>query len=171
MTTGEKIVQVASQYVGMHEIGQNAGWDDLRFAAHMAECGWQRGQAWCAYFAELVWKEAMPEIWSELDKLFSAGAVATWNRFREADGWICDKHPQPGDAVIWQHWYDNQPTWKGHAGIVLRVIGPNEIETIEGNTNASGGREGDEVAIKHRMLNFDARTGLVLKGFIHPKNI
>jgi len=167
MSSRQDIIDTALKYVGIHEYHGNSGWDDLRFAELMADCGWQRGQAWCAYLTELVWKESMPEQFAQLDKLFSAGAVKTWNNFKDS-GWPVGKDPQPGDVVIWQYWHEGSPTWKGHAGIVLRVEG-NEVETVEGNTNTTGGREGDEVAIKRRMINFDARNGLVMRGFIHPK--
>ena len=167
----DRIKQIAISFVGMQEIPGNLGFKDARFEELMTEVGWQRSQAWCSYFAELVWKlafkELHPELLSVIDNLFSAGAVATYNKFKDSN-FVVDKKPEIGSVAIWQTWKNNQPHWSGHAGIVVGICGGNEIITVEGNTNASGGREGIEVAQKRRKLSFDAKTGLVLKGFLHP---
>lgn len=162
-----QIIEIAQSYIGMKEISGNQGFQDKRFQELMEECGWQSGQAWCSYFCELVWKQAFPEL-KELDKLFSSGAVQTYNNFKQSDFFV-DHKPEPGAVAIWQTWKNNEPYWTGHAGIVESIVNGNEIMTIEGNTNSAGGREGIEVARKRRQLNYDARNGLVLKGFIHPK--
>lgn len=166
------IAEIALSYEGMKEIPGNMGFEDKVFEELLVEVGWERGQAWCAYFAELVWKKAYkdsPETVLLLDKLFTAGAVSTYNNFKASEEFTTDKHPKRGDLVIWQTWKNNAPHWTGHAGIVISVSNDNEFISIEGNTNSQGGREGIEVALKHRKLTFDAKNGLVLKGFIHPK--
>lgn len=167
----QRIVEIAKSFMGMQEIPGNMGFKDERFEELMEDTGWQSGQSWCAYFCELVWKIAYEEIdrdvIPEIDKLFSAGAVKTYNNFK-GSRFIIDKNPKAGAVAIWQTWKDNQPYWTGHAGIVVGCYSGNEIITIEGNTNSKGGREGIEVAEKRRKLSFDATNGLVLKGFIHP---
>ena len=45
------------------------------------------------------------------------------------------------------------------------------MTTIDGNTNDKGGREGYIVAPIKRNIDFTIKNGLVLKGFIHPKEI
>jgi hypothetical protein len=168
---GKEIVETAMSFVGQKEIAGNKGFRDKKFQGLMEEVGWNKGQAWCVYFCEMVWKQAYEmdrSFVSKLDRLFNAGAVKTYNNFKSDGNFVVDKIPKPGCIVIWQTWKDNQPHWTGHAGIVRCLLSGNEIETIEGNTNAQGGREGIEVAVKHRKVNFDARTGLVLRGFIHP---
>lgn len=168
----QRIVEIAKSFIGMQEIPGNMGFKDERFQELMIETGWQKGQAWCSYFAELVWKiayqEINPEFIPKLDKLFAAGAVKTFQNFKDACIFPVDKKPEPGAVAIWQTWKDNQPFWTGHAGIVISITGPNEIATVEGNTNSKGGREGIEVAEKRRRLSFDVTNGLCLKGFIHP---
>lgn len=168
----ELIAEIALSYEGMKEIPGNLGFEDKVFEEMLVEVGWERGQAWCAYFAELVWKKAykdFPETVKLLDTLFTAGAVKTYSNFKNSGKYEVDKHPKRGDLVIWQTWKNNTPHWSGHAGIVITVSNDNEFISIEGNTNSSGGREGIEVALKYRKLTFDAKNGLVLKGFIHPK--
>jgi len=165
---GKKIVEIALSFVGQQEIAGNMGFEDKRFQELMEECGWQEGQAWCAYFCELVWKQALKDECdiTVLDKLFAAGAVLTYNNFKKA-GFCVNHKPEPGAIAIWQHWKNNEPHWTGHAGIVIDVLSSGEFKTVEGNTNSQGGREGIEVAEKIRKVTYDARNGLVLKGFIH----
>jgi hypothetical protein len=52
---------------------------------------------------------------------------------------------------------------------VAVVVGFNDLgfTTVEGNTNASGGREGIEVALKKRSYKFYEPNGLQLMGFIN----
>jgi hypothetical protein len=166
----QRIVEVAESFIGMQEIPGNMGFKDDKFAQLMEDTGWQKGQAWCAYFAELVWKisyNGIPDMVTLLDKLFAAGAVKTFNNFKSDGSFVIDKNPNPGSVVIWQTWKNNQPHWTGHAGIVTNVINNNEIITIEGNTNSQGGREGIEVAEK-KLHNYNYRGNMVLKGFIQP---
>lgn len=169
----DRIIEIARSFIGLHEIPQNMGWDDKRFESLMEDCGWQKGQAYCAYFCELVWKiafgELQPELLPDLDRLFSSGAVKTFNNFKEACLFDVNKNPGRGAIVIWQRWKDNLPHWTGHAGIVTTIKNQNEIGTIEANTNVFGHREGDSIEERARLLNMDARNGLVMKGFIHPQ--
>jgi len=164
-----KVVDVALKYVGQKEKINNSGFNDYEFEDRMEKVGWKQGQAWCAYFTELVYKEAFPERFNELDKLFSGGAVATYNNFFNSPNFICNDKPEPGAIVIWQYYKNSVPHWSGHAGIVKEVF-EKEFSTIEGNTNSEGGREGIEVSEKLRMIDFRKKQqGLVLKGFIKIK--
>ena len=166
------IVEIAKRYIGERETPNNSGFKDEIFQKKMEEVGWLKGQAWCSYAVELIWKEAMPEKFDELDKLCNASAVKTYSNFKKSENFICDHIPEPGAIVIWQHYKNGLAEWMGHAGIVASV-GEKTIITIEGNTNSKGGREGIEVAEKIRNLDFETegKTGLILKGFIKPKNI
>jgi hypothetical protein len=61
---------------------------------------------------------------------------------------------------------NGKPQTTGHVAVVVDVdkIG---FTTVEGNTNASGGREGIEVALKKRSYKFYEPNGLQLMGFIN----
>ena len=79
------IVAIAAKYVGKTEKINNSGFVDPEFEAKMKDVGFVSGQSWCAYFAELVWKEAYGKnhpLYSAMDQLFSASAVATWAHFK-----------------------------------------------------------------------------------------
>ena len=175
MTINDLILYSARLFLGQKEISGNLGFEDSYFTRLMEEVGWQKGQAWCAYFTELVWKYAYRnynrKLISILDKLFSAGAVKTYTNFKNSD-FTVNKTPVIGAVVIWQYYKDNKPHWSGHAGIVTKVYSDDSdfFETIEGNTNSKGGREGIEVSKKERSLSFEPKhRGLALRGFIHPK--
>ncbi len=171
-TINQIIVDRALQYVGERELKNNSGFENEIFWLKMEGVGFDVGEAWCALFAELVWREAYGCYNSlhdsALERLFSESAVQTFNNFKSST-WITGLEPAPGDLVIWQMYKDNRPHWSGHAGIVTKVL-TGSFDSVEGNTNSSGGREGVEVAIKRRALNFDKKEhGLVLKGFVKPK--
>ena len=168
----ETIVKVASNYIGKKEISGNKGFIDPKFEEEMVKVGWSKGQAWCAYFGELVWRQAYKEsgikIDDELNRLFSASAVTTLSNFHLKSKFITSKIPVKGALAVWQHISNGVKGWQGHIGIVSDFT-DSVITTIDGNTNTHGGREGIEVGQIKRRMNFGATNGLVLQGFIYPK--
>ena len=167
------IPDIALKYVGIKEISNNMGFKDPIFEQRMRSVGFDNGDAWCCLFTELVWKEYYqddPYIYKEIDRLFSDSCIVTLANFRQSPFRV-DHTPLEGAIMIMQRFKkDNDKylaTWQGHAGIIVDIRGK-EIVTVEGNTNEHGAREGDTVALKSRLLNFNLHTGLVLKAFIHP---
>ena len=156
-----KIVEVAKSYLGQEEIANNGGFKNKEFDKRMKEVGFSKGQAWCAYFAELVWKEAGEDV-----KPFSASAFKTYQNYEKA-GRKGSIKPEVGALVVWRSVVNNVPQWTGHIGIVTEVL-EDSFKTIEGNTNDKGGREGIKVAAKTRTYNWKADKGLRLIGFINP---
>lgn len=169
MEIGEKIALTASNFVGQTEIKGNLGFNDRQFEEMMKAVGWKRGEAWCAYFAELIWKLANvqePAVNEELSKLFSGSTVQTWKNFLNSQ-WLNAEEPVKGAVAIWQKYKNGEAQWSGHAGIVVEMEG-NKFFSVEGNTNDHGGREGYIVALKGRTYNRNTDNGLRLLGFIHP---
>lgn len=167
-----KAVEVALQYVGQKELPGNMFDPNSDFGKKMKAVGHQDGNAWCALFTELVFKEAYPEKFKELDKLFSASAVQTYKNFTHKEnglGYSENQLPEVGNLVIWQMIKEGVPQWQGHAGIVHSVEKhPNNwiFKSIEGNTNEQGSREGVTVAIKERRVLAKVWNGLKVLGFI-----
>jgi CHAP domain len=161
-----QIVETALKYIGQTEKPGNAGFNDAEFEAKMKAVGFDKGHAWCAYFCELVAKEARPEKFKEFDKLFSASAVKTFENFRDA-AYPISELPHPGNLAVWQMIKDGKPQWQGHIGIVVSVQ-PNGwiFEAVEGNTNDQGGREGYIVAKRIRKTLKDVKEGLKIIGFV-----
>lgn len=174
MTINEKILQVAQSYLGKDEEPGNKGWYDETFEAKMLARGWQVSEAWCAYFAELVWYEAYQgyhQIQKDIDRLFSGSAVQTLRNFQEEVDWVVSRNFVPGSIVAFQRYRDGEPHWSGHLAIGVEVVN-DVVSSIDGNSNPTGGREGYTVARVKRVINFKPVTnGLVMIGFIHPQQI
>lgn len=171
----DAIVNNAMSFVGEQEISGNMGFKNKRFEEMMEAVGWEKKQAWCAYFAELVWKLSYAprssEVVQQLDALFSASAVQTLKNFNNSN-WEVSKTPARGALIVWQTYNDDKPHWTGHIGVVIGKEDGEKVVTVEGNTNSQGGREGIEVAIKERTLT-DKGTGkrLVYQGCVLPLDL
>jgi len=159
--TQKRIRNKALSFLDEQETKGNSGFKSPRFEELMLKTRWQKGQSWCAYFAELVWEQSGQDI-----ELFSGSTVKTFENFHAKSRTRVGANI--GDVVIWQTYKDGYPRWTGHAGIVVAVQG-NQIVTVEGNTNSSGGREGIEVAMKIRSTNTKPDNGLRIMGFIIPE--
>jgi hypothetical protein len=178
----DSIIKWAKLFNGIKEIGNNNGWEtvffkdvNMTFQEIMITIGWKNTHAWCAYFAEAVWTLAYSDFDStmvkKLSKLFSANAVETYNRFSRSSEFECSKEPKIGSLVIWQKYVDGNPTIYGHEGVVIG-LSDNHYRTIEGNTNISGSRDGDQVAERTVLKkNKFKENGLNLLGFVHPKEV
>lgn len=175
----QEIVATAKKYVGIKEVKGNMGWKSDKYPKlaeylekMMKEHGFSYGQAWCAYFGEHIWAEVYDKVGlaREIDKYFSGSARRTLKKFSEADGWETGLVPVVGAIVVWKRMSRGEETWQGHVGIVTEVHDRHMI-TIEGNTNAAGSREGDQVADKMREYDYDTKHGLALEGFVYPKGI
>lgn len=168
----DKIKEVALSYVGEEEKPGNLGWKDPKFEAKMVEVGWQPGQAWCAYQAELIWKEAYGKkhsLWKSLDRLFAPSATATYGNFAGSGLFKTGSVPKVGALAVWRYGWSG---WKGHIGVVVGINDANRtFDTIEGNTNAAGGREGLYTLKKTRRRDAPPTgTGLNLIGFVYPND-
>jgi hypothetical protein len=159
-----KIVETALKYVGEMETPNNSGFKNKEFEKKMFAVGFQRGHAWCNYFVELVYKESLPELVKKIDKLMSASTQQTWKNFEKSGlfEFEISNFPSEGDLVIWQSTSNKN---LGHIGIVTKIIDNYNFESVEGNTNDKGGREGYIVAVKKRTTK-DTKS-LKLLGFIH----
>ena len=165
-----KIKNIANSYLGQREVPGNMGFKDKAFEKKMVDVGFVKSYAWCALFAELVWTEAYANsgLVAKLRRLFSASATTTFKNFDIDKTFKVSQTPVVGAVAIWRH----GSGWQGHAGIVVAING-DSMSTVEGNTNAAGGREGIEVASKMRKwkgVPYQA-NGLNIVGFIHPNEI
>jgi surface antigen len=164
----DRIVEAARSIVGQKETPGNSGFKDPAFQKQMEAVGWQKLQSWCSYTGELIWKTAFNKdhrLYPAIDKLFSGSAVATFANFEHSDLFETGQEPRVGALAIWRH----GSGWQGHLGVVVLVVDKNNFRSVEGNTNAAGGREGIEVAEKSRATGLPFNpSGLNLIGFIYP---
>lgn len=167
--TSEFIVSAAAYYDGQTEIPNNAGFKDPNFQKELTSVGWVKSYAWCAFFTKLIYTKAYKndvKLLEVVKKRFNGGALSTYNNAKSDGIFKVSDLPVVGAIAVWQHGNSGN----GHVGIVKSFdLTTNTMYCIEGNTNASGSREGDRVAIKARTIKRDrTASGLNLKGFIYP---
>lgn len=139
-----EVLDVASKEVGVREVGNNAG---PRVEQYQKSVGISRGDAWCVAFVYWCFQTAAANkgVTNPMQKNCRTGGVLDlWNRARVADIPTISTEQaldnparvKPGMVFI-----ISTGGGKGHTGLVSRVVG-NRLETIEGNTNDGGSREG-----------------------------
>jgi hypothetical protein len=152
------IVSIAKGYVGKEEIKENKGFKDALFQKEMVSVGWQVGDAWCAYFAELIWIKAFSLETGTFDvaktkefmtKVFSANSLRTLKNFEDA-GWAIERHPSVGALAIWKR------QGGGHIDIVTRVN--------KTSFDAIGGNLSDKVTEVKRT--YPDSDGMNIQGFV-----
>jgi hypothetical protein len=154
-----ELVHAASLNIGVHEVGHNGGPQVERW---LAVTGHKAGAPWCAAFVSAMLKDVCDGR-KIAAPLCSAGAVDLYHRAKKAGLTIV--YPggdlsavKPGFLWVRATSADEAKAARagqsvhGHVGIVTKTPpGAATFETVEGNTNAAGSREGDAVAAKtHR---------------------
>jgi len=169
----EKLIcEFAAQNVGQQEKPNNSGFINPAFEKQMTLVGFNPGESWCCLFAELCWSHAFgrlqPAGVAKVSALFSESCLKTWSNAKTSKDFKIGMTPKAGAVALFQH----GTGWTGHAAIVTSYdpkADKDNFLTIEGNTNAAGGREGIEVARKKRPLTFAKKpNALNLLGFIYP---
>jgi len=151
LNLGDRIISVARGQLGNAEIPRGSNWGK-HVEKYLASVGITFPAAWCMGFVYWCVNEACKEAGIE-NKLFKSGGVLNvWSNTPKSM-----KHttPKRGDIFIMDF-----GGGKGHTGIVASVEG-NRIQTIEGNSNDEGSREGYEVCRKP-----NGRPISSIKGFI-----
>ncbi|PHS05098.1 MAG: hypothetical protein COA88_12820 [Kordia sp.] len=170
-----EIIKQATALLGKKEIKGNQGFYDQQIDQEMRSLGFQDGYAWCALAAELAWTRAYNQFDStmikEIEKYFTAGAQRTYRKFKKSPFEV-NQTPEPGDVVVWKKLSGGRNKGYGHVGIVTSELDDEGyFTTIEGNTNARGSREGDGWLPKRRKLKLSGDSGLIVMGFIKPKEV
>lgn len=158
-----KIIDVARKYIGQKELAGNKFDDNTELGKRLHAAGQKDGEAWCSYFGEAVCTESYPDKAKDIQKLFSASAVATFKNFVAADYTVVTV-PMLGALVIWRRYENGKPMWQGHFGIVTEVTA-NGFKSVEGNSNAQGSRDSDSVIENVRTEKYSP-NGLTIMGFI-----
>lgn len=161
-----KIVSIAKSYLGQKEVMQNIRFVDPQFDAKMRSVGFFTGAAWCCFFAKLVWNES-----GEETSVMNGSVQRSVKALRQA-GYEISRTPIVGSLVVFESYSGGTRKSTGHIGIVTQVNNDNSYDTVEGNTNDKGGREGIMVASRHRHItesHFNVVNGMRLIGFVYPK--
>lgn len=167
MNRAAKIIALANVYRGKIEKPGNLGFFDHTFERDMKAVGWYVRAPWCMFLVNLVWQYAYADhagMLKTVKRTFTGGALDTLERVKADGTFATGTEPRPGAIVIWAH--GKGPA--GHAGIVIS-IDANTMLVSEGNTNASGSREGDRSAFKYRTVSREFKPGgLNIAGYIYP---
>jgi hypothetical protein len=166
------IITTASYYVGQLEKKGNTGFFNKAFQTLLEAAGWYNTAPWCAFFGKAVYKIAYkdyPELLKVVNKCCSGSAKQTFDNFKKDGTFDVGYEPRAGALVIWLH--GKGPS--GHEGVVISADeDTNTMVVVEGNTNASGSREGDRVASKLRTITRDYKAdGLNVYGYVYPKAV
>jgi hypothetical protein len=144
-----RTLEIAISKVGVREIGGDNRGPDVEMFQRAAKIA--PGQPWCMAFINWCAEQAAKELGvvSPLEALSLQGFVQAHVDYFKPRGKVLDKSAdaRPGDLAVF--WYASLKRY-GHVGIVERVEPGVRIFTVEGNTNAAGGREGNAVARKER---------------------
>ncbi len=132
------VIEVAKSQIGVSEEPKGSNWGD-QVKKYLAAVHIDFPAAWCAAF--VVWCHDQAGI---TDIPHTGGVLDLWNK-SHADHAVTT--PQPGDVFILDY-----GKGKGHTGLVESVSGE-ILNTIEGNTNDEGSREGYEVARRSRPVS------------------
>lgn len=150
----QQIVEEARRWLHVKEIGNNGGFSDPIFEAHLRELGWRPGLAWCAFFAKMVWCNVYKDslLLPQLEKLLSPSVLATWRNAKASTSVTTSQVPVVGGIVCW-----STGNGKGHMGIHVEIKDDFNTTTVEGNTSRAGVRDGDKVMEKRRQLQPTAK--------------
>jgi hypothetical protein len=134
---------VAKTQAGVTEQGHNGG---PQVTAYLRATGLPAGNPWCAAF--VAWcigqAEKQTGVKCPLPKSASCDVLLTYGRKRG----LLKTTPQPGDIFLKL----DSPTDAVHTGFVTGVAAAGSFTTMEGNTNAAGGREGVMVRAHTRVV-------------------
>lgn len=149
MSFAYALTQVAKGEVGVREQGGNNRGERIALyqqATWLPVGSWP----WCAAFVCWAMKQASGLVPVKFSLPQTAGAwdFERWALDQEKMGVALIKPAvlavQPGDILVYTH---------SHIGIALTPASGGMCSAIEGNTNGGGGREGDGVYLKQRIVN------------------
>lgn len=146
----DSALKIAQSQIGIQELpkGSNAGKDVEKY---LKSVGLGKGYSWCMAFVYWCFLEASIQVAAKNTLKKTGGVLAQWNSI---DARYKKQEPQAGDVFIMDF-----GKGQGHTGFVLKVLPGKKVQTIEGNTNDDGSREGYMVCTRTRDLS-------AIKGFI-----
>jgi hypothetical protein len=132
----------------VREVGRN---DGPRVREYLRSAGITAPAPWCAAF--VTW--CLTQAGVAHDQMPKGPASAcNWRAWADRRG-VAHRDPTQavrGDLFVW---CNHPKSWTGHIGFVVRtrrILGLWVIDTIEGNTDGSGSRDGDGVYRRVRRL-------------------
>lgn len=155
------VIKKAKSQVGVLEdpVGSNGG---PEVDEYLASVGLDSGYFWCMAFVYWCFNKASKELNLTNPAVKTAGVIDHWNRTKGKRISSDDAVNNPSRVKPGQIFIMSYGGGTGHTGIVESVSG-GFINTIEGNTNEAGSRNGIGVFKRQRKINS------ISKGFIEYK--
>ncbi|MBL8008135.1 MAG: CHAP domain-containing protein [Ignavibacteria bacterium] len=156
-----KVVKNAKSQIGVLEdpVGSNGG---PEVDEYLASVGLGSGFFWCMAFVYWCFNKSSKQLGINNPAVKTAGVIDHWNRTKGKRITFADAVNNPSKIKPGQIFIMSYGGGTGHTGIVESVSG-GFINTIEGNTNEAGSRNGIGVFKRQRKINS------INKGFIEYK--
>jgi hypothetical protein len=157
MTISQKALETAITQLGIREKGDSNSGPEVD--QYLKSVGLDPGNPWCMAFVYWCYNQAAAQLNVPNFLIRTGGVLHQWNEQQPQRKIVLDKVlktpaiVQPGAVFIMEF-----VKGTGHTGLVERIHGE-FIDTVEGNTNDDGSREGYEVCRRTRKL-------ASIKGFI-----
>ena len=142
-TLAETSLQVAQSQNGVTEKPKNSN-AGPEVEIYLKSVGLGKGYAWCMAFVYWCVLQSSIKL-NVVNPLKKTGGVLDQFNFCKK---MIVKTPKPGYIFIMDFGHG-----VGHTGFVDKILPNGQIQTIEGNTNDDGSREGYEVAIRIRKIS------------------
>lgn len=160
----EALLRAARATLGWREERPN---DAPFIRTWLAAVGVHRPAPWCAA-AIYAWFQAAAEacgVPNPCPRTASSQTFAALIPERQRH-----REPLPGDVACFRHLVDGHPDGRGHVALVEYnlITLPGHCHSLEGNSNASGARNGDRVAEHDWPWTARMRGNLELLGFARP---
>lgn len=143
------VLEIAEFRLGIKEVMRNRGPEIDEWLRRVGLDPLRHEYPWCAAFLWCVVDDAASRLRIPNPLPRGAKVMSMWRR---SPSRLVSLMPRPGSAFF-HATRPNDPESSGHCGFVTGVTGTG-IDTIEGNTNAEGSREGDRVARQTRPFAY-----------------
>ena len=140
MTLREQALKAAISQLGVAETKGKPN-QGPEVNQYLKSVGLNPGYAWCMAFVYWCYNKAAEQMGVKNPLIRTAGVMNHWNKAKPEFKRVI---PMAGDIFIMDY-----GKGLGHTGFV-KSVSEKTIETIEGNTNDEGSREGYEVCIRQR---------------------
>ena len=158
-----KLSEAAKRWIGTSETKNNVEFSNPEFKDYIKQGGHTPGAPYCASFAKSCALESAetPTERKVIQQVLTPHSLTSLANAKKAG--LYSSTPTPNSIAVFQ----NGKTQSGHMAVVDSVNPDGTISTIEGNTGAGGGREGDGVYSKKRNIKSQNKNGLHIVGYIN----
>ena len=145
--TVEKVLEIANKYIGLTEKPANSNkiiFNTVYYGKEVSGSAYP----WCAVFMWYIFREAgASELYCGGQKCAYTPSIANYYKSVNRVHYT----PKVGDLVLYKFPGSNRIN---HVGIVEKVLAPNKIQTIEGNTSIGNNSNGGAVMRRTRVTTY-----------------